>query len=50
MPGEGVGSRAPAPHRDRAVAAVVFVITFAVFLASPVRPLGDFHYSLLVSE
>ena len=35
---------------DRTVAAIVFATTFVVFLVSPVRPLGDSHYSLLVSE
>jgi hypothetical protein len=39
-----------ASRRDRTVAALVFVTTFAVFLSSPVHPLGDSHYSLLVSE
>jgi hypothetical protein len=32
------------------MAAIVFVTTFAVFLVSPVRPLADSYYSLLVSE
>ena len=36
--------------RDRTVAAIVFATTFAVFLISPVRPLGDSNYSLLLSE
>lgn len=35
---------------DRTVAAIVFATTFVVFVVSPVRPLGDSHYSLLVSE
>lgn len=43
-------SRAPGSRRDRTVAALVFVTTFAVFLASPVRSVGDSFYSLLVSE
>jgi hypothetical protein len=53
---EGAGSMVPTrslperPRRDCVVAGVVFVATFAIFLASPVRPLGDSHYSMLLSE
>jgi len=36
--------------RDPTVAAIVFATTFVVFLVSPVHPLGDSHYSLLLSE
>lgn len=50
MSPDGASSTAPASRRDWTVAALVFVTTFAVFLASPVHPLGDSHYSLLVSE
>jgi hypothetical protein len=35
---------------DRTVAVIVFATTFAVFLVSRVHPLGDSHYSLLLSE
>ena len=37
-------------RRDAGVAAIVFVATFAIFLASPMRPIGDSHYSMLLSE
>src|SRR2546425_981703 len=37
-------------RRDAVVAAIVFVATFAIFLASPMRPIGDSHYSMLLSE
>jgi hypothetical protein len=50
MSPEGAGSGAPASRRDLVVAAVVFVTTFALFLASPVRSVGDSFYSLLLSE
>ena len=43
-------SRAPGSRHDRTVAALVFVTTFAVFLVSPVRSVGDSFYLLLVSE
>src|SRR5712691_11043224 len=42
--------RSSAFRRDRTVAAVVFVTTFALFLASPVRSLGDSFYSLMLDE
>jgi hypothetical protein len=47
---EGARAGAPASRRDRALAAIVFATTFAVFLVSGVHPLGDSHYSLLLSE
>ena len=37
-------------RRDSLLAAIVFVVTFAIFFASPVRPIGDSHYSMLLSE
>ena len=46
---EGASSRVPSARRDHLVAVVIFVTTFAVFLASPVRPIGDSHYSMLLS-
>lgn len=47
---ESTGVGAPGSRRDLTIAAIIFATTFAVFLISPVRPLGDSHYSLLLSE
>ena len=38
------------PRRDRLLAAAVFGVTFVIFLASPVRSVGDSQYSMLLSE
>jgi hypothetical protein len=35
---------------DRAVAAIIFLTAFLAFFRSTVHPLGDSHYSLLLSE
>ena len=43
-PGD-VGAR-----RDAVVAAIVFVVVGAIFLASPMRPIGDSHHSMLLAE
>jgi len=32
------------------VAAILFVATTSIFLASPMRPIGDSHYAMLLSE
>lgn len=36
--------------RDAAIALALFVVALSVFLASPIRTLGDSQYSLLLSE
>ena len=38
------------PPLDAVVTAIVFVVTFSIFLGSPMRPVGDSHYSMLLSE
>ena len=43
-------SGAGSPSRDRLLAGVLGVLTFSVFLASPVRQVTDSHFTLLLSE